>query len=612
MKSIEKESKNIKQEKINALKKIIPECFSEGALNIEKFKTVFDEKIDHDDEQYNFTWKGKKSSIINRQTRSKGTLIPNRDESINFDRTGNLFIESDNLEAMKLLQKSYYEKIKMIYIDPPYNLNGDFVYNDNLYQSIESYLEQTGQTKNGKLLTTEPETVGRIHSNWLTMMYPRLSLAKNLLREDGVIIISIDDHEFHNLVMIMNEIFGEDNFIGDIIWNSTKSVTNTALVSVSHTYNLIYAKSKSYFIENRDKFKHPETGDGFSNPDDDPRGAWKADPYQVGGIRPDQLYEIKNPKTGRIYTPNSGCSWKNSHMNFKNLLKNGRIIFGAAGTAGPQRKRFLSEAMRQGRVTTTLWKDIGTTASATKSLKSLFGHNIFNNPKPTDLIKLFLELGAPNDNDIVLDFFAGSGTTGAAIFDQNLKDGKMRKFILIQIPEKIKNTTQNAEALTFLTKIKKPHNIAEISKERLRRVIPKLNTDHLGFKVFKLEKSNYKIWEDNNIENNLELKKQLKIFESSLIENYKDENVIYECIIKEGYDLNSKIKKYGKIKSNKIFYVCDNNDSFYISLDIKIKTQTINSLSNIKDEKIVFFCLDGALTDSQKTNLAKQCTLKTM
>ena len=299
-------------------------------------------------------------------------------------------------------------------------------------------------------------------------------------------------------------------------------------------------------------------------------------------------------------------------MNFKNLLKNGRIIFGAAGTAGPQRKRFLSEAMRQGRVTTTLWKDIGTTASATKSLKSLFGHNIFNNPKPTDLIKLFLELGAPNDNDIVLDFFAGSGTTGAAIFDQNLKDGKMRKFILIQIPEKIKNTTQNAEALTFLTKIKKPHNIAEISKERLRRVIPKLNTDHLGFKVFKLEKSNYKIWEDNNIENNLELKKQLKIFESSLIENYKDENVIYECIIKEGYDLNSKIKKYGKIKSNKIFYVCDNNDSFYISLDIKIKTQTINSLSNIKDEKIVFFCLDGALTDSQKTNLAKQCTLKTM
>ena len=312
MKSIEKESKNIKQEKINALKKIIPECFSEGALNIEKFKTVFDEKIDHDDEQYNFTWKGKKSSIINRQTRSKGTLIPNRDESINFDRTGNLFIESDNLEALKLLQKSYYEKIKMIYIDPPYNLNGDFVYNDNLYQSIESYLEQTGQTKNGKLLTTEPETVGRIHSNWLTMMYPRLSLAKNLLREDGVIIISIDDHEFHNLVMIMNEIFGEDNFIGDIIWNSTKSVTNTALVSVSHTYNLIYAKSKSYFIENRDKFKHPETGDGFSNPDDDPRGAWKADPFQVGGIRPDQLYEIKNPKTGRIYTPNSGCSWKNS------------------------------------------------------------------------------------------------------------------------------------------------------------------------------------------------------------------------------------------------------------------------------------------------------------
>ena len=280
------------QEKIQLLQKIIPECFTEGTLDVEKLKRNLGYLLDSSDEKYSFSWSGRNDTFKVILALSRGTLIPNKQESIDFDQTNNLFLEGENLEILKLLRKTYSNKIKMIYIDPPYNTGKDFIYSDNFQNSINSYLEQTQQIKDGIKLTTNPETSGRFHSDWISFMYARLSIAKDFLRDDGLIFISISDDEIHHLRMIMDDIFGEDNFIGNIIWNSTKSVTNTALISVGHTYNLVYAKNKEYFIKNRTEFRLNESGQGFENPDDDPRGPWKADPFQVGGWRPNQQYEI--------------------------------------------------------------------------------------------------------------------------------------------------------------------------------------------------------------------------------------------------------------------------------------------------------------------------------
>ena len=614
-KKVSKESLNLVQEKVFELKKIFPEIVSEGKINFEKLQRTLGKEIDGKEEKYSFNWAGRKESFKNLQTTAKGTLIPVEKESINFNDTKNLFIEGDNLEVLKLLQKAYFNKIKMIYIDPPYNTGKDFVYKDNFHDSIKAYMEQTGQSNGGIKLTTNPETSGRFHSDWISMMYPRLFIARNLLKENGLIFVSIDDNEVHNLRLILNEIFGEENFIGDIVWNSTKSVTNTAIISVSHTHNLIYAKEKEYYVKNRNEFRLPEEGEGFSNPDNDSRGPWKADPFQVGGWRPNQQYDIKNPKTGKIYKPNTGCSWKNDNIKFQELISDNRIVFGVNGEAGPQRKRFLSEAKERGRVTTTIWTDVETTTNATQYLKKLFGKIIFNNPKPVSLIKRMIQLST-NSDEFIFDFFAGSATTAHAVLEQNLEDGEHRKFICVQLPELVdENDKEQKPAFDFLKKINKPTNIAEISKERIIRSIKDLKSkkgdlikgQDMGFKVFKLDKSNHKIWEKYEGRDEKELKKQLEVFKSPLVAGYNEKDVIFECIIKEGYSLNSKIEKT-KIKTNNVYKVTDGDLFFYICLDQEIKDKTIDELKFKKDN--VFICLDGALNDSKKKNLTIQCNLK--
>ena len=352
--------------------------------------------------------------------------LPKAGESPSMD--DNLIIHGDNLHGLKALLPRYAGKIKCIYIDPPYNTgNEGWCYNDNVNAPLMKAWLQTSATP------VDKEDMER-HDKWLCMMWPRLQLLRELLSDDGVIFVSIDDNEVHHLRMIMDEIFGEDNFTANIMWNSTKSVTNTALISVSHTHNLVYMKNKDYYIKNRYEFRLSETGDGFSNPDFDPRGPWKADPFQVGGWRPNQQYEIKNPKTGKIYRPNEGCSWKNDLHNFKKLFDDNRIIFGTHGDSGPQRKRFLSEATERGKVTKTWWDDVGTTTSGTMELKKLFRNVFFDNPKPVDLIKRMIEL-CTSKNDIILDSFAGSGTTAHATLALNHEDGGNRKFILVEMED---------------------------------------------------------------------------------------------------------------------------------------------------------------------------------
>lgn len=321
----------------------------------------------------------------------------NRDAELNKNRglpedtiTDNLIIKGNNLLALHSLKKEFAGKVKLIYIDPPYNTGNDgFKYNDNFN-----------------------------HSTWLTFMKNRLEVARELLRDDGSIFISLDDRQAHYAKVLCDEIFKVDNFLADIIWNSTKSVTNTAIISSSHTHTLVYFKNKEYYVKNRTEFRLKEAGDGFSNPDNDPRGVWKADPFQVGGWRPNQQYEIINPNTGEVYTPNKGSSWKNDYNRFQELLKDNRIVFGVSGTSGPQRKRFLSEALERGRVAKTIWEDIETTTNGTQHLKQLFGEIVFSNPKPEGLIKRIIELST-QEKDIVLDYHLGSGTTASTAHKMN-------------------------------------------------------------------------------------------------------------------------------------------------------------------------------------------------
>ena len=605
---------NIVEENIVKLKKIFPEIFNENKIDLEKLNQLLGEYIDNGNERYNFTWPGKSKAIRIAQTPSTGTLRPCKKESKDWDTTQNLYIEGDNLEVLKLLQKSYYGKVKMIYIDPPYNTGNDFVYKDDFKDNIENYLTITRQKdKDGNKVTTNTETSGRYHSNWLNMMYPRLKLSKNLLRRDGIIVISLSDHESANLRKIMDEIYGEDNFIGCIQWNSTKSVTNTALISVSHTYNYIYCKDIDYFKENRNEFRLPDSEEGFTNPDNDPRGPWKADPFQVGGERPNQLYDIVNPKTGVVYKPNPGCSWKNEYSVYKKLLEDNRIIFGKTGESGPQRKRFLSEALERGRVVKTWWDDVETTTNGTQQLKKIFDDtNVFSNPKPIGLLTKLIMLATSKKEGIILDFFSGSASTAHAVMELNKCDGGNRKFIMIQIPEKLSEDDKNEKiAYKYLHSRNMKENICEIGKERIRRAGDRIKEENkdkkgiddldIGFKVFKLDSSNIKKWDssyDQDLEHNL----------LSSIDNIKEgrneEDILYEILLKYGINLNVPIEEHD-IYGKKVFDI--GFGAIIACLDNEISLEVVEGIGKLKEElnpiicKVVFID-NGFISDSVKTN----------
>ncbi len=544
MKKTVGEADSLVQENIRALKNVFPDVFREDRIDFTALQQLLGDSVAEGEEKYGLNWHGKRKARQLALTAPSGTLRPCPDDSVDWDNTRNIFIEGDNLEVIKLLRRSYAGKVKLIYIDPPYNTGKDFVYPDDYRDGIRNYLtltnQQNGSDGNGKL-TSNTEVSGRFHTTWLNMIYPRLKIARTLLRDDGIFIASISDAEIHNLRSCLDEIFGSDNFLACIVWNSTKSVTNTAIVSVSHTYNLIYARNSEYFKGNRTHFRLPETGEGFSNPDNDHRGEWKADPFQVGGERPNQQYPIKNPNTGETYYPNPGNSWKNELSVFRTLLADDRIVFGTTGCAGPQRKRFLSEANERGRVSSTLWHDIDTTTNATRSLKLLMGSAVFDNPKPTSLIERFIQLAVHDTSGaIVMDFFAGSGTTGHAVMKQNAIDNGSRRFIAVQLPESLdENIKEQKLAARYCKKIGRPQNIAELAKERLRlagKDVVKRNPGYsgdLGFKVFRLDSSNISIWNpDRN-----DLEQSLLDYTDHIAEGRSEQDILYELLLKRGVDL---------------------------------------------------------------------------
>ncbi|MEI6342016.1 MAG: site-specific DNA-methyltransferase [Verrucomicrobiota bacterium] len=550
-------------ENIARLRTLFPELLTEGkdgvAINLDVLKQlVGDKTVTDTEEKYGLNWHGKRLARQIALTPSTGTLRPCPEESVDWNTTRNLMIEGDNLEVLKLLQKSYAGKVKLIYIDPPYNTGKDFVYPDNFQDNLRNYLELTGQTGDGgQKLTSNTESSGRFHTDWLNMMYPRLKLARNLLREDGVIFVSIADHEVHNLRSLLDEVFGLENFVATVIWHKMDSPKNTAIhFSEDHDYVLVYAKNAEDWRPNG--LERTESMIArYKNPDNDPRGVWLLSDLAARNFYAQGRYPITT-KTGKVIPgPPAGSYWRVSREKFDELDKDKRIWWGESGDNRPGIKRFLSE-VRQGVVPQTYWpwKDVGSTRNAKQELSQLMGagsgEDLFITPKPTKLVERMLQIGTDvSDNDIVLDFFGGSGTTGHATQNANAKDGGNRRFILVQLPEPTGDP-------------KRP-TIADLTKDRLRRSGSKIRSDFespnfievrepellkehesrspeiapdTGFRVFKLASSNIRAWEPDRDK----LAESLEASVEHLKTDRTEQDILYELLLKLGLDLTVPIE----------------------------------------------------------------------
>lgn len=497
------ETPDMVEKNIEKLAEIFPNCITEvrdengklkKGVNFEMLQQILSTEFPPEDspERYEFTWVGKRAAIAEANKLIRKTLRPCKDESKNWDTTENLYIEGDNLEVLKLLQESYLGKVKMIYIDPPYNTGNDFIYRDDFKQTQQEYDEQAGLfDEDENRLFKNTETNGRFHSDWCSMMYSRLMLAKNFLSDDGVIFISIDDNEQENLKKICDEVFGESNFLAQIIWERAYSPINLMKhFSTSHDYILCYAKELN-MAECNGIPRGIEADNRYSNPDNDPRGVWKPSDLSVGPAIEENVYTIETP-SGRLVEPPAGRSWSLSRKSFRERLQDNRIWFGPDGNSVPSMKRFLAELRKTGITPMTIWKysDVDHSQAATQKLAQIFdGKKFFDYPKPVKLIQRCVSLYT-NNNDIILDFFSGSATTAHAVMQLNAEDGGHRKFIMVQLPEVC---DEKSEAYKAGYK-----NICEIGKERIRRAGEKIKADNplttqdldIGFRVFKVDSSN--------------------------------------------------------------------------------------------------------------------------
>lgn len=541
MEKMNGQSADILAENIDQLKELFPEAFTEGQIDFDTLRQLLGGAVEEREEKYGLNWHGKRRARQLALTPSTGTLRPCPEESVDWDTTQNLMIEGDNLEVLKLLQKSYAGKVKLIYIDPPYNTGNDFVYPDDFRDNIKNYMELTGQIEGGRKISSNTEASGRFHTDWLNMMYPRLKLARNLLRNDGVIFISIDDCELANLQTVLSEIFGEENFRANISWQKryTRS-NNTVDFTTVVEHLLVYSKSEDFVVNLLERTKEADAR--YSNPDNDSRGAWKgasflnpATPQQ----RPNLCYPIRNPKTGQVTNPTTNA-WRRSRDEYERLQSEGRLYWGVDGKQPvPSIKMFLSEARDITPI--NFWEHgyAGNTDDGTRDLRELLDEKVFDNPKPIQLIERVIEHGC-DTNSIVLDFFAGSGTTGNAVLRRNNIDNGKRRFILVQLPETLDPANKDQRsAAEYCDKLGKPRTIAELTKERLRRARKKIKDENplfagdLGFRIFKLDSSNINAWEPNreNLEQSLlDHMEHVKAGRSEV-------DILYELLLKLGLDL---------------------------------------------------------------------------
>lgn len=569
-------SMNIGEGKKVQLKQIFPEVFSEGKIDFDRLKQLLGEDIETGKERYGMNWAGKSNCFKIIQDPGNGTLKPFIEESINFDDTENLFIEGDNLEVLKLLQKSYYGKVKMIYIDPPYNTGNEFIYPDNFSENLDTYLKYTGQKDaEGRAFSTNLDTDGRYHSKWMNMMYPRLYLARNLLKDDGIIFISIDDHEIANLRNICDEIFGAENLIATICHKSRASISNDKIISENHNFILLYAKDIKEIFEKRFEFGIEPNLEGFEK--EDSKGKYKLTPVDGpgGSKKGNPHYEFKGI-TGY---------WRYSKVKMQELFDQGLIVVTEKNL---QKKTYFEEAKDKRSTVSTWWDDKLYTATATARLNKLMGSVFFDNPKPVELINKMIELHCRKSGDIILDFFAGSGTVAHSVFEMNKKDNLQRKFILVQLPEKI-SRDHDGFGKGFET-------ISEVSIERIKRSLIEMGLTKEGFRVFKLAASNFKIWNTSHTQN---IAESLKLFADHIDPNSKPEDFLYEILLKSGFELTTKVEKI-QIEGNDIFSI--ENGTMFVYLGESINKELTYAIAEKSPSR--FVCLDHSFhhNDQLKTN----------
>lgn len=599
-------SLDLVNDNINKLRELFPEIITEGKIDFKVLQEILGEELEEGEEYYRFTWAGKAQARREAHKPSTGTLRPCKEESVDWDTTQNLYIEGDNLEVLKLMQKSYANKVKMIYIDPPYNTGKDFVYKDNYKDNLKNYQQVTGQVDDeGNKLSTNSESDGRYHSNWLNMMYPRLRLARNLLKEDGVIFISIDDNEVDNLRKISNEVFGEDNFIANIVWQRAFSPKNdNQHISAGHDFILVY--SKNINVVNCLGLPRDEKNlSRYSNPDNDERGEWQSSTMTVSNGTEDYMYEIITP-SGRKLLPPDGRFWVYNKKRYQELLDDGRIWFGKEGLGVPRIKTYLSEVSQRVNPL-SIWShlDVGHSQGATQELKRLFdGKKFFDYPKPVNLIKRCIELYS-STNDLIIDFFSGSATTAQAVMQLNAEEGGTRNYIQIQLPEPI---DEKSEAFKAGYK-----TITEIGKERIRRAGKKIAEENpdkakdldLGFKVFKLDSSNIKGW-DGNPE---DLEASLFDAQENIKTDRTEEDVLFEILLKYGLDLTLPIDEK-LMDGKKVFSV--GFGALFICLADDITNKVAEGIGTWKQElnpatcRVIF--KDSGFSDVEKANAVQ--TLK--
>lgn len=589
-------TQNIVDQNVEKIAGLFPNCITQIVDNGESKKVVDFDKlrqelsdfiVDGSTERYSFNWPEKKKATLLANAPCNKTLRPVRKMSVNFDTTKNIYIEGDNLEVLKCLREAYLGKVKMIYIDPPYNTGNDFVYKDDFKESVTAYLQQSEQVdREGNRLVANTESNGRFHTDWLNMMYPRLKVARDLLSPDGVIFISIDDHEVCNLRKICDEVFGEENLVSQIPWQSRASIQNDTDISVNHEYICVYAKTRR--LENRrlkESNKHlwyqkdsfvckplPLEKDNFDNPDGDPRGPWKADPFDAPNIRPNLTYPITNPNTGVEYYPPEDRHWRCDKETYERLYADNRIIFGTTGESKPQLKVFYQEKKEFGSIDNTWFSAdrMGTTTEATKALKKLFGNKkYFDTPKPVSLLKHLIYLANVSDNDIVLDFFAGSGSTAQAVMEFNAEYKTNLKFIICQVDEPLEEKSK-----AFKDGLK---TISDVCRKRIELADSKINKglDCKGFRFFRLDESNM-----NPVSYPPQNVQQQEIF--SLIDNLKPDRTAEDLLVQVIMSLG-------------------------VTLDCSIEQKTIagKNVFNVSNGYLVA-CFDKDVTDEVVTAIAKE------
>ena len=604
-------SPNLVDANIEKISALFPNCVTEAqgengelkkAIDFDLLKQELSQVIvDGEQERYRLDWVGKKEAILTANAPIAKTLRPCREESVNFDRTENLFIEGDNLEALKLLQENYLGKVKMIYIDPPYNTGNDFIYEDDFAESTDEFFERSNQVdEEGNKLVANPDSNGRFHSDWLSMIYSRLKLAKNLLKDDGVIFISIDDYEKDNIKKICDEIF-IGNYVATVVWQRAFSPKNDAkYLSSSHDYVLIYAKNINSFKVG----KLPRTEEAnarYKNPDNDYRGKWVSGDLSVKTYSKEYDYPITTP-SGKIINPSHGSCWRVNKNKFNELVKDNRIWFGENGDNVPRLKRFLSE-VQDGMVSTTLWlhNDVGHNQEGRQEVKKLFDDKgYFDGPKPTRLLSRILQIANTTKDSIILDFFAGSSTTAHAVMKLNAEDSGNRKFIMVQLPEK---TDEKSEAFKAGYK-----SIAEISKERIRRAGKKIVEDNkdkegkenldIGFRVLKIDSTNMK-----DVYYTPDALKQADMLDlaSNIKEDRTSEDLLFQVMLDWGLELSLPIERK-TVAGKEVFYVAGNS---LVACFDELNFDVVDEVA--KDHPLRFVSAEKAIhLDHDKTNIKER------